>query len=249
MEYEYCLLGYQNKCTTEWGLLSFIHMQSQSNEHPLHNPSRTWPSLKALQQCGLFYPTTALKEPLFSAELGLSDLHQTFASLRHVMCTSLGAITYDYSFAWQGVKRALKLSLPEQLTDLLTETNLWLPGYDLNHDIISFRLAFCSLCAGRTVLRQWSRLPLEWRWGDANVWCVIYGRWCIHQCLHVFWNSLYKQMGQKEYCIKAQIIFLKCNPLTNKHKRVWYSLPLIQPCAISNDDALVINSSVSCKPF
>lgn len=64
MEHEYCLLGYQNKCTTEWGLLSFIHMQSHSNEHPLHNPSRTWPSLKALQQCGLFYPTTALKNPL-----------------------------------------------------------------------------------------------------------------------------------------------------------------------------------------
>lgn len=108
MEYEYCLLGYQNKCTTEWGLLSFIHMQSQSNEHPLHNPSRTWPSLKALQQCGLFSPTTALKNPSFSAELGLSDLHQAFASPRHVMYTSSGAITYDYSFAWQRVKRALK---------------------------------------------------------------------------------------------------------------------------------------------
>lgn len=108
MDYEYCLLGYQNKCTTEWGLLSFIHMQSQSNEHPLHNPSRTWPSLKALQQCGLFYATTALKNPLFSAELGLSDLHQAFASLWHVMCTSSGAITYDYSFAWQRVKRGSK---------------------------------------------------------------------------------------------------------------------------------------------
>lgn len=108
MEYEYCLLGYQNKCTTEWGLLSFIHMQSQSNEHPLHNPSRTWPSLKTLQQCGLFYPTAALKDPLFSTELSLSSLHQAFALLRHVMCTSSGAITYDYSFAWQSVKRALK---------------------------------------------------------------------------------------------------------------------------------------------
>lgn len=108
MEYEYCLLGYQNKCTAEWGLLSFIHMQSQSNEHPLHNPSRTWPSLKALQQCGLFSPTTALKNPLFSTELCLSDLHQALASPRHVMCTSLGAIIYDYSFAWQRVKRALK---------------------------------------------------------------------------------------------------------------------------------------------
>lgn len=101
---------------------SFIHMQSQSNEHPLHNPSRTWPSLKALQQCGLFYPTTALKNPLFSAELGLSDLHQALAPPRRVMCTSLEAITYDYSFAWQRVKRARDMSLPEQLTDLLTET-------------------------------------------------------------------------------------------------------------------------------
>lgn len=187
MEYEYCLLGYQNKCTTEWGLLSFIHMQSQSNEHPLHNPSRTWPSLKALQQCGLFYPTTALKNPLFSAELGLSDLHQAFASPRHVMCTSSGAITYDYSFAWQRVKRALKMSLPEQLTDLLTETNLWLPGSDLNHDVISRRLALCSLRAGRMVLRQRSHLLCEWRWGDSIVWCVVFCRWCItfsiHQCV------------------------------------------------------------------
>lgn len=108
MEYEYCLLGYQNKCTTEWGLLSFIHMQSQSNEHPLHNPSRTWPSLKALQQCGLFYPTTALEHPLFSAELSLSGLRRAFASLWHIMCTSSAAITYDYSFAWQRIKRSQK---------------------------------------------------------------------------------------------------------------------------------------------
>lgn len=68
MEYEYGLPSYQNKCTTEWSLLSFIHMQSQSNEHPLHNPSRTWPSLKTLQQCGLLYPTTALHDPLLFAE-------------------------------------------------------------------------------------------------------------------------------------------------------------------------------------
>lgn len=83
LENEYCLLGYQNKCTTEWGLLSFIHMQSQSNEHPLHNPSRTWPSLKALYQCALFYPNSALKNPLFSTELSLSDLHQAFAPCTH----------------------------------------------------------------------------------------------------------------------------------------------------------------------
>lgn len=82
-EKEYCLLGYQTKCTTEWGLLSFIHMQSQSNEHPLHNPSRTWPSLKALHQCALFYPNSALKNPLFSTELSLSDLHQAFAPCTH----------------------------------------------------------------------------------------------------------------------------------------------------------------------
>lgn len=124
IEYEYCLLGFQNKCTTEWGLLSFILMQSQSNEHPLHNPSRTWPSLKTLQQCGPFYPTAALKDPLFSAELGLSGLHQAFASLQHLMCTSSGAITYDYSFAWQIVKRALKIPRREQLTDPLTPTYL-----------------------------------------------------------------------------------------------------------------------------
>lgn len=184
MEYEYCLLGYQNKCTTEWGLLSFIHMQSQSNEHPLHNPSRTWPSLKALQQCGLFYPTTALKNPLFSAELSLSDLHQAFASVRHVMWPSLGAITYDYSFAWQRVKRALKMSLPEQLTDLLTETHLWLPGSDLNHDVISHCLAFRSLGARRMVLRQCCCLLFEWQWSDSIICCVV----CcitisIHQCI------------------------------------------------------------------
>lgn len=183
MEYEYCLLGYQNKCTAEWGLLSFIHMQSQSNEHPLHNPSRTWPSLKALQQCGLFSPTTALKNPLFSTELCLSDLHQALASPRHVMCTSPGAIIYDYSFAWQRVKRALKLSVPEQLTDLLTETHLWLPGSDLNHDVISRRLALCSLWAGGMTLRRCSRLLLEWRWGGSVVWRVILSTWCgpIHQ--------------------------------------------------------------------
>ena len=184
MEYEYCLLGYQNKCTTEWGLLSFIHMQSRSNEHPLHNPSRTWPSLKALQQCGLFYPTTALKNPLFSAELGLSDLHQAFASPRHVMCTSSGAITYDYSFAWQRAKRALKMSPPEQLTDLLTETNLWLPGSDLNHDVISHRLALRSLWAGRTVLRRCSRLLTEWWGSDGVIWCFVLCRWCISIGIH-----------------------------------------------------------------
>lgn len=82
-ESECGLLGSQNKCTTERGLLSFIYMQSQGNEHPLHDPSRTWPSLKTLQLCGPLNPTAALEDPSFSAEPGLSGLHQACAS-RHV---------------------------------------------------------------------------------------------------------------------------------------------------------------------
>lgn len=172
MEYEYCLLGYQNKCTTEWGLLSFIHMQSQSNEHPLHNPSRTWPSLKTLQQCGLFYPTAALKDPLFSTELSLSGLPSIcFAAARHVH------ILWS-NYLWLFIcltecKEGSKISLPEQLTDLLTATNLWLPSSDLNHDIISRRLALCSPGAVRMVLRLRGRLCTAWRWDDSIFWCVL----------------------------------------------------------------------------
>lgn len=114
MEYEYCLLGYQNKCTTEWGLLSFIHMQSQSNEHPLHNPSRTWPSLKTLQQRGLFYPTTAVKDPfLCPARLIGSPPSICFSG---VSCAPL-----PLEQLLMIIHLMTESKVEEQLTDLLTD--------------------------------------------------------------------------------------------------------------------------------
>lgn len=85
-EYEYCLLGHHNKCTTEWGLLSFLPMQSQTNEHPLHKPSRTWPSLsKTLQRCGVPYHSTI--GPLDSLlEPAVSGLHHCSSYLWLFVC-------------------------------------------------------------------------------------------------------------------------------------------------------------------
>lgn len=103
------------------GLLSFIHMQSQSNEHPLHNSSRTWPSLKALQQCGLFYPTTALKDPLYSLPNSSfirspSGIKSTAAHHVHILASNyLGLFICEW--------RAWKMSLPEQLTVILRPTS------------------------------------------------------------------------------------------------------------------------------
>lgn len=171
MEYEYCLLGYQNKCTTEWGLLSFIHMQSQSNEHPLHNPSRTWPSLKALHQCALFYPNTALKNPLILHWTQLIGSPSSFCS----MYTSSVAITYDYSFAWQRVKGALQMSVVK----LLTETNLWLPRSDLDHDVICRRLASWSLCSDRRAVWKFSRLIFDEWWCDSSIRHAVYFSWYV----------------------------------------------------------------------
>lgn len=189
MEYECGLTGYQNKCTTEWGLLSFIHMQSQSNEHPLHNPSRTWPSLKTLQQCGLLYPITALQGP----SLCRTQYHVSIKHLLHVMCTSLEAITYDYSFAWQSVK-GFKMSMPEQLTEMLPKTNLWLSSSDLNHDVIIWSRSLCSLWVVILVLRQHSCLHFYWGWWDTFVQCVFF-HWCntisFHQWSQPFGNSLW----------------------------------------------------------
>lgn len=67
-------------------------------------------------------PDHSTKGPLILCRTQLigSPSSICFAAAHHVHNSS-GAITYDYSFAWQRVKRALKMSLPEQLTDLLTD--------------------------------------------------------------------------------------------------------------------------------
>lgn len=192
MEHEYCLLAYQNKCTTEWGLLSFIHMQSHSNEHPLHNPSRTWPSLKALQQCGPFYPTTALKNPLIRRWTRLIRSPSSVSLSAAARRAHIVGSNYLWLFICLTASRrgALKKShSQEQLTEAPAGTHLWLPGCDLNHDVIGHRLALRCLWAWRPGRRR-SR-------GVGGFVCAAVFCSGINEGLEALWNSLCKHSREK----------------------------------------------------